>query len=65
VVWDGEVIHETQLTYRQSELLLLDIPEAPGICHLEISPDLETWYTWKVSEETISGLGWINILYPG
>ncbi len=65
VVWDGEVIHETQLTYRQSELLLLDIPETPGICHLEISPDLETWYTWKVSEETISEPGWINILYPG
>ncbi len=65
VVWDGKVIHETQLTYRQSELLLLDIPEAPGICHLEISPDLESWYIWKVSEETISEPGWINILYPG
>ena len=65
VVWDGEVIHETQLTYRQSELLLLDIPEAPGVCHLEISPDLESWYTWTVSEETISEPGWINILYPG
>lgn len=65
VVWDGEVIHETQLTYRQSELLLLDIPEAPGICYLEISPDLETWYIWNVSKETISDLGWINILYPG
>lgn len=65
VVWDGEVIHETQLTYRQSELLLLDIPEAPGVCHLEISPDLEVWYTWVVSVETISEPGWINILYPG
>lgn len=65
VVWDGEIIHETQLTYRQAELLLLDIPEAPGICHLEISPDLESWYIWKVSEETISEPGWINILYPG
>lgn len=65
VTWDGLIIYETQLTYWQSELLLLDIPEVPGVCRFEISPDLEIWYTWEVSEETISEPGWINILYPG
>lgn len=65
VIRNGKLIHETQLSYWQSELLLLDIPDTSGSCHFEISPDLESWYIWKVSEETISEPGWINILYPG
>lgn len=62
VIRDGVLIYETELWFRDSELLLLDTAESSGSCQLEISPDhLKTWYVWELSEETISQSGWTNI----
>lgn len=62
VIRDGVLIYETELWFRDSELLLLDIAESSGSYQLEISPDhLKTWYVWELSEETISQSGWTNL----
>jgi len=64
VFQNGELIHETELGYGETELLLLDIPATPGSCYFEISPDSVTWYTWDISKENVSSPGWINVLGP-
>jgi len=64
VIWKDEVIHETQVGYGEVEMLLLEIPENPGICRLVLSPDEQNWYVWDVSQENIVEPGWLNILGP-
>lgn len=65
VIWNGEVIHETELGHRNTELLLLKIPQENGICQFTFTPDFENWYTLDISREIFDMPKWISLLDPG
>lgn len=64
ILWNSEVIHETELWEGESELLILELPKEQGTCQINLTADEESWYLLDLSRELFNEPKWMNVLNP-